>query len=307
MSILKPKLPNFFKSITLSSNKEEKIDLGCFYPDYTSYAAIDRYCQRQTKHLAKDIILASRLQLVAAQEKLWANKKYAVLIVLQGLDTAGKDGIIRHVMSGVNPQGCKVSSFKVPTILESSHDFLWRCNSELPSRGEIVVFNRSYYESVLVTMVHPERIETLPATLAVGQNKNFWKHRYQDINNFEKHLARNATLILKFYLNISKSEQKKRLLERLDDKDKYWKISSSDLLERQFWDKYVLSYEKMLSNTSNDYAPWVIVPSNDKIVARAIIADCIAHAINNLNIEFPKLTKQQLNDLQKAKKELESE
>ncbi|HLX52841.1 MAG TPA: hypothetical protein VKR58_02815 [Aquella sp.] len=194
-----------------------------------------------------------------------------------------------------------------PTALEASHDYLWRCSLQLPSRGEIVVFNRSHYESVLVTRVHPEALEDLPEALSVKKNKDFWAQRYEDINAFEKHLARNGTLILKFFLNISHDEQKNRLLERLNNQDKYWKISLSDFKERAFWNDYVSAYEDMLSATSHRHAPWLIVPANDKKVARAIIADSISASIEALDIDFPEVTKEQIKEFQKMKKQLENE
>ena len=225
-----------------------KIKLMNYFPDAEKYTSFNEYTKKQIKRknnnkIAEDILAHSRDQLVEPEEKLFASKKYAVLIILQGMDTSGKDGIISHVMSGFNQQGCRVQSFKTPTSDEHAHNFLWRYSCALPKRGEIVIFNRSHYEDVLVTKVHPEYMETLPIELNAENNKNFWDDRYKDINAFEKHLARNGVLILKFFLYISKDVQKVRLLERLSNVEKYWKASSADLKERTFWDKYIEVYE----------------------------------------------------------------
>lgn len=305
MNITQPKIPEIFSEIVAPNNK--KIRLSTYPADYTKYKIIKQYSTKEIIDKARDLLSESIIQLQMAQEKFWAAKKYGVLIVLQGMDTSGKDGAINHVMSGLNPQVCRVASFKAPTVLEASHDYLWRCSSQLPARGEIVVFNRSHYESVLVTRVHPEVLEDLPKELGIRKNKDFWVDRYEDINAFEKHLARNGTLILKFFLNISHDEQKKRLLERLNNPDKYWKISPADFTEREFWNDYVVAYEDMLSATSHKYAPWIIVPSNNKKIARAIIADSIAHSIEALDIDFPEVTKDQIRQFQKIKKQLEKE
>lgn len=303
MSVLRPKIPELFSEIIATS--EVKLDN---YPaDYTKYDVIREYSTKDTKDLARNMLSDSVSKLEELQEKLWASKKYGILIVLQGMDTAGKDGAIRHVMRRVNPQGYRVASFKVPTPLEASHDYLWRCGLHLPARGEIVVFNRSHYEAVLVTKVHPDVLEDLPSGLNLQDNKNFWSNRYKDINAFEKHLARNGTLILKFFLNISYDEQKKRLLERLTNEDKYWKISEADFKERKYWDNYKLAYEDMLSVTSKDYAPWLIVPANNKPVARAIIASVLSSAIEQLEPDFPSVSEDQVKKFKQIKKQLEEE
>lgn len=305
MSIIKPKIPKLFSAIVAPKGK--KVKLSNYPADYKQYKAIKQYSTKQIQLQAKDLLSESIFKLQMAQEKLWAAKKYGILIVLQGMDTAGKDGTINHVMSGLNPQVCRVASFKIPTELEASHDFLWRCSLQLPMRGEIVVFNRSHYESVLVTKVHPDCLEDLPEELNLQNNKNFWQSRYEDINDFERHLARNGTLILKFFLNISHDEQKKRLLERLNNQEKYWKISPADFKERPFWNEYTKAYEDMLSSTSHEHAPWVIVPSNDKKIARAIVADTIADSIEALDIDYPKVSEEQVKQFQKIKKQLEQE
>jgi PPK2 family polyphosphate:nucleotide phosphotransferase len=222
------------------------------------------------------------------------------------MDTSGKDGTIKHVMSGVNPQGCRVTSFKVPTDEETDHNFLWRYTRALPARGEIGLFNRSYYEDVLVVKVHPEILDKQQLPPGKRGDK-FWNARYDDINAFERHLVKNGTLILKFFLNISKEQQKERLMERLEDKEKYWKFSLSDLAERRYWDDYLEAYEDMLSLTSTDEAPWYIIPADFKWVARTVVADIISSKIQTLDLQFPKVPEESLKQLEKARKELKNE
>jgi PPK2 family polyphosphate:nucleotide phosphotransferase len=222
------------------------------------------------------------------------------------MDTSGKDGTIKHVMSGVNPQGCRVTSFKVPTDEETDHNFLWRYTRALPARGEIGLFNRSYYEDVLVVKVHPEILDHQQLPPGKRGDK-FWDARYDDINAFERHLARNGTLILKFFLNISKEEQKQRLMERLEDKEKYWKFSLSDLAERRCWDDYLQAYEQMLSRTSTGEAPWYVIPADFKWVARTAVADIISSKIQTLDLQFPRVPEESLKQLEKARKELKNE
>ena len=258
------------------------------------------------KERASELLESNRNTLAQAQELLWASNIYSVLIVLQGMDTSGKDGTIKHVMSGVNPQGCRVTSFKVPTEEETDHNFLWRYTRALPARGEIGLFNRSYYEDVLVVKVHPEILDKQQLPPGKRGDK-FWNARYEDINAFERHLVKNGTLILKFFLHISKEEQKKRLMERLEDKEKYWKFSLSDLAERHFWDDYLQAYEDMLSRTSTDEAPWYIIPADYKWVARTAVADIISSKIQTLDLQFPKVPEESLKQLEKARKELKSE
>lgn len=256
--------------------------------------------------ILEEILKKSRKELAKVQEVLWSGREYAVLIILQGMDTSGKDGTIRHVMSGVNPQGCRVQSFKVPTPEEANHDFLWRCSKVLPQRGEIVIFNRSYYEDVLVTKVHPEILSYLPNKIGTDMN-GFWKGRYSDINRFEKHLIRNGTVILKFFLHISKDEQKRRLLDRLNDKDKCWKFSLGDLEERKFWKDYQQVYEDMLQATSTDIAPWFIIPGDNKWGARTAVAEAIVTAIHGLDLSYPVISKGEIEKLMEAKRRLEKE
>ena len=259
--------------------------------------------EEAVKEAAVKILEENRQSLAAAQELLYASGAYSVLIILQGLDAAGKDGTIRHVMSGVNPQGCRVQGFKVPTSEELGHNFLWRYSKALPLKGEIGIFNRSYYEDVLVVRVHPELL--VSQGLVTGKvTDKFWEDRYKDINAFERHLSRNKTLTLKFFLHTSKDEQKRRLLERLENEDKYWKFSSADLKERAFWGDYLKAYENMLSKTSTKWAPWYVIPADHKWAARAIIADVITTGIQKLKLQYPKVTKEKMDEIVKAREEL---
>jgi PPK2 family polyphosphate:nucleotide phosphotransferase len=238
------------------------------------------------------------------QDKLYARDRWSVLIILQGMDAAGKDGLIKHVMSGVNPQGCEVYSFKQPSVEELNHDFMWRSNRRLPERGRIGIFNRSYYEELLVVRVHPEILknERVPEELIT---KNIWQDRYEDIRNSERYLARNGTVVRKFFLNISKKEQKKRFLERLDNPEKNWKFSSSDVRERQFWDKYMEAYEKMIAATSTKHAPWYVVPADNKWYTRLVVAAAIVDALGELKLAYPQISAEQRKQLAAARKELE--
>ncbi|OPX72727.1 MAG: Polyphosphate kinase 2 (PPK2) [Methanoregulaceae archaeon PtaU1.Bin059] len=281
-----------------------KVRLGEYNTGWAQNDALKEAGKDAVRERAMEILEENRAQLASAQELLWASNTYAVLIILQGMDTAGKDGTIKHVMSGVNPQGCKVHSFRVPTEEELDHTFLWRYWRALPNRGEIGIFNRSYYEDVLVVKVHPERLVNLPPG---KRGKKFWNARYEDINAFERHLIRNGTVILKFYLHISKDEQKKRLLERLDDREKLWKFSLSDIEERKFWDRYQEVYEDALTMTSTDEAPWHIIPADHKWVARTLIADIITTKIQSLDLAFPTVSGEAIAQLKEARRHLEEE
>ncbi|HTY15674.1 MAG TPA: polyphosphate kinase 2 family protein [Methanoregulaceae archaeon] len=255
------------------------------------------------KERAGELLEESRASLSKAQELLWAGNTWSVLVILQGMDTAGKDGTIKHVMSGVNPQGCRVTSFKVPTPEETDHNFLWRYSVKLPERGEIGVFNRSYYEDVLVVRVHPDLLDN--QQLPAGKRGNrFWNERFEDINGFEQHLVRNGTLILKFFLHISKEEQKRRLLGRLDNNAKYWKFSLSDLSERQYWDEYQEAYEIMLGKTSTGYAPWWIIPADYKWRARTLVSDIITREIERLPLHYPEVSPEQMDQITTARDKL---
>jgi PPK2 family polyphosphate:nucleotide phosphotransferase len=240
------------------------------------------------------------------QQRLYADGRWAVLIVLQGIDAAGKDGVVKHVMSGVNPQGCTVHSFKAPSPEELAHDFLWRAEKALPERGQVGIFNRSHYEEVLVVRVHPEMLERqhLPAS---ETGKNLWQDRYKDICAFEQHLVRNGTLVLKFHLRISKEEQRKRFLSRLDEPQKRWKFSMNDIAERGRWDDYMDAFQDMIRETSTDYAPWYVIPADHKHVAWLTVSAAIIQALEGLNIEYPKVTGKALKELKKVARALKAE
>lgn len=252
-------------------------------------------------------VLGENLQDLAAQQaKLYAHDRWSVLIVLQAMDAAGKDGMVKHVTAGLNPQGCDVYSFKTPSAEELDHSFLWRIMRVSPARGKITIFNRSHYEEVLVVKVHPEYLQKqkLPAPLVT---KKIWEERYEDINNFERHLARNGTLILKFFLHVSKEEQKKRFLERLEEPDKHWKFSLQDLNERQFWGDYMRSYEEALTATSTKWAPWYVIPADNKALARVLVSNILTKAIEDLKLAYPAVSKEEEAGLAEAQKRLRAE
>jgi PPK2 family polyphosphate:nucleotide phosphotransferase len=262
------------------------------------------------KETGEQILRDGIANLAKLQDKLYAHDEYSVLIVLQAMDAAGKDGAIKHVMSGLNPQGVKVTSFKTPTHLELDHDYFWRHYKALPARGEIGIFNRSYYENVLVTRVHPEYIlnENLPSVNSVKDvDKKFWERRYKQINRFEKNLVENGTIVLKFFLNVSKEEQKKRFLERIDNPAKNWKFTAADAQEREHWDEYMKAYEEMLSATSTDEAPWFVLPADDKWFTRLCLAAVIYREFDKLNLSYPTVSKEQMAKLQEAKAALLAE
>jgi PPK2 family polyphosphate:nucleotide phosphotransferase len=245
-------------------------------------------------------------ELSEAQELLYANDVWSVLVVFQAMDAAGKDGTIKHVMSGINPQGCQVFSFKVPSEEELDHNFLWRYSKGLPERGRIGIFNRSYYEEVLVVRVHPEILAR--QKLPPGKRGNgFWRERYEDINGFEQHLARNGTLIVKFFLNVSKAEQKRRFLARLDEPEKNWKFSTGDVRERAFWDDYMRAYEEMMAATSTPWAPWYVIPADHKFVTRALVARILAERMRELGLQPPRVGPEQRGAFAEARKQLLAE
>ncbi len=242
------------------------------------------------KKTAKVEIKSNIKELKKIQRVFYADDRFSLLIVLQASDAAGKDGVIRHVMSGINPQGCRVHSFKTPSKKELDHDYLWRHYKALPERGMIEIFNRSHYENVLVTKVNPQLIlnENLPGIDSVNKiDDEFWENRYEQINNFEKHLCQNGTHILKFFLHVSKDEQKERLLSRLDNPDKNWKFNNADLEARAQWDEYQKAYAEMLENTSKEYAPWYVIPADKKFFARVAVGDIILEKMRSLNLRFP--------------------
>lgn len=258
------------------------------------------------KERAEEFLKQKLHKLAEAQELLWASDTHSVLVVLQGIDAAGKDGTIKHVMSGVNPQGCRVVSFKKPNDHDLDHNWLWRIWRNVPERGQICIFNRSHYEDVLVVRVHPELLDS--SKLPPGKrNEAFWEQRYADINAFERHLAENGTLILKFFLNLSKKEQKRRFMERLDNPEKHWKFSTADLAERQHWDEYREAYEKAITATSTKWAPWYIIPADHKWVTRTAVAEIVTRSILSLNLKHPQVSEAQRKSLAAARKQLEEE
>ena len=260
----------------------------------------------KSKEQAKETLERGIARLADLQEKLYAQDRWAVLVVLQAMDAAGKDSTIKHVMSGLNPQGCQVTSFKAPSTEELQHDFLWRTSRSLPERGKIGIHNRSYYEEVLVVRVHPEFLdrERIPTQL---KSDRIWQERFEEINAFERYLVRNGIVPVKFFLHLSKKEQRKRFLERLDDREKEWKFSVSDAKERQYWDRYMQAYEDMIQNTSSKHAPWHVVPANHKWFTRLVVAEAIIDVLEGLDLAFPKLDSGEQKKLKKARKALLSE
>ena len=250
----------------------------------------------------KKILSGHIHDLTARQSLLYAHNRYSLLLIFQALDAAGKDGAIKHVMSGVNPQGCQVFSFKHPSAEELEHDFLWRTTRNLPERGRIGIFNRSYYEEVLVVKVHPEILQGQALPEELTRDKNFWEKRYRSINDLEKHLYRNGTRVLKFFLHVSKEEQRRRFLKRIEDPARNWKFSRFDLAERGFWKEYQDAYEDCLSTTSTEHAPWFVVPADDKLNARIVISGIILDAMKRLKMGYPAPDRQRLKELQAMKK-----
>jgi len=258
---------------------------------------------KKDKKAAEEALSESILHLEDLQDKLYAQDRWAVLLIFQAMDAAGKDGAIKHVMSGVNPQGCQVFSFKAPSAEDLDHDYLWRCMRCLPERGRIGIFNRSYYEETLVVRVHPEFLasQRIPSGLIT---KNVWKERFEDIRAFERYLTRNGIVVRKFFLNVSKKEQKKRFLERLERPDKNWKFSSADLNERMHWNSYMDAYEDMIRNTATKYAPWYVIPADNKWFTRLVVASAVTDALDTMGLHYPEVGKKQLEQLEKAKASL---
>ena len=254
----------------------------------------------------KPMLADGIVRMTELQQRLYAHGQWGVLLVLQGMDAAGKDGVVKHVMSGINPQGCEVHAFKAPSAEELAHDFLWRTGRDVPERGRIGIFNRSHYEEVLVVRVHPEMLEkqNLPP---IATGKTIWKHRFKEIRAFERHLARNGTLVLKFHLRISKDEQRKRFLARLDEPFKRWKFSHNDIAERAHWDDYMAAYQDMIRETSTDYAPWYVVPSDHKHVAWLVVSAAIIEALDKLKLDYPKVTGKALKELKACERALKAE
>jgi len=263
-----------------------------------------------TKEQGERLLQNSMDQLASLQDKLFASGKYSLLVVLQAMDAAGKDSTVKHLMSGFNPSGVKVSNFKEPSSIELSHDYFWRHYQQLPRRGEIGIFNRSHYENVLVTRVHPDLIlkENLPGINSVKDiDKKFWHHRFDQINRFEKNLVQNGTVVLKFFLHVSKDEQKKRFLERIDNPKKNWKFSLSDIKERGHWDEYQEAYEDALSHTSTEEAPWYVIPADDKWYLRLTAGLIMYNAFEKLNLTYPKISREAKVELLKAREVLVNE
>ena len=256
-----------------------------------------------SKDHAEEAVQKGIASTVELQDKLYAQDTWALLLIFQAMDAAGKDGAIKHVMSGVNPQGCQVYSFKQPSPLELEHDFLWRTTRDMPERGHIGIFNRSYYEEVLVVRVHPELLknERIPEPL-VG--KKLWEERFEDICCFERHMARSGTVIRKFFLHLSKKEQKKRFLERLDEPEKNWKFSAGDVHERKYWAEYQKAYEEMIRATSTEHAPWYVVPADNKWFTRLVISCVVVDTLESLNLAYPKVEDAKKKELEEAKKVL---
>lgn len=279
----------------------KKVKIKDFDTDYNGHL---------DKETGKQELAAVKEELIKYQEVLYASNSHAVLVLFQAMDAAGKDGTIAHVMSGLNPQGCQVYSFKAPNAEEYDHDFLWRHYKALPEKGRIGIHNRSHYENVLVCKVHPAYImnENLPKYPSVDQiDGDFWKLRYESIRNFEKHLTDNGVTILKFFLHVSKDEQKQRFLERIADPAKNWKFSSGDIKERALWDKYMEAYEDALNETSTDYAPWYVIPADKKWYTRLAVSQIIAETLKGLKLEYPVLAQEEVDKLAEYKKQLLSE
>ncbi len=258
------------------------------------------------KEAAKEVIELNRKRLANFQERLYAAGHWAVLLIFQGIDAAGKDSAIESVFSGVNPQGCDVASFKTPSTLELHHDFLWRSTVQLPERGRLGIFNRSYYEECLIVRVHPQILakQLIPPQLVT---RNIWRERFEDINAYEKYLSRNGMLILKFFLNVSKEEQRQRFLDRLEEPGKRWKFEMADITERGFWNKYQAAYQDMIAHTATKVAPWHVVPADHKWFARVVIGSTIVSALEGLNLQYPKVDKASLQEFEKVRVALEQE
>ncbi len=279
--------PSKFQPFSLDDHKTK------ISADYSRKFKLKKELRRNVKRLEE------------LQEVLYASDRYSILLIFQAMDAAGKDGTISHVMSGLNPQGCQVFSFKQPSKEELDHDYLWRCAKSVPERGRIGIFNRSYYEDVLIVRVHPEILASAKLPQEIYSDPDIWAKRYEQIRNFERHLTQNGTRILKFFLNVSKDEQKKRFLARLDTPEKNWKFSTSDVKERQFWDSYQEAYKDAIGATSTDDCPWYIIPADDKKFMRLAVSEVIAQTLESLNLKYPEPPNQE--DLKAAREMLENE
>lgn len=276
-----------------------KVDLKDHRTDYTGdYSDKDGAVEDLQKNVER---------LKELQDVLYAQNVHSLLIIFQAMDAAGKDGAIEHVMSGVNPQGCHVTSFKQPSAEELDHDFLWRCAKAVPERGRIGIFNRSHYEEVLVVRVHPEILQNQPLPAAVKSDKDIWKKRFRAIRNFEENLADNGTHILKFFLNVSKEEQKERFIARADEPEKHWKFSMGDVKERAHWDDYMKAYTDAIEATSTEKAPWYIIPADKKWFTRLAVSEVIVQTLESMDLHYPKVTEEHRREIEEARKILESE
>ncbi len=284
----------------------EKVRLKDYYTDWDQVPELKNLEKVAVKERSEELLKQNQIELAAAQEMLYSDDRHALLIVFQAMDAAGKDGTIKHVMSGVNPQGCQVFSFKKPSAEEMDHNFLWRYMRCLPERGRIGIFNRSYYEDVLIVKVHPEMLasQKLPDRKF---GRKFWLRRYDDINAFEHHLVRSGTTVVKFFLYVSKEEQRKRFLERLENPQKHWKFSAADIHERAFWDDYMKAYEDALSATSTKWAPWYIVPADQKWATRAVVADVITSKLRQMDLQLPVIDNASREQMAAARTELLAE
>jgi PPK2 family polyphosphate:nucleotide phosphotransferase len=280
-----------------------QVRLQDYDPDWAGDPKIPKEERRQ---LAEHSLTQDVSELAEAQDRLYAADSWSILMIFQAMDAAGKDSTIKHVMSGVNPQGCQVFSFKQPSSEELDHNFLWRYTRALPERGRIGIFNRSYYEEVLVVRVHPDLIKAqwIPD---LKLNDDFWADRHEDINALERHLSRNGTVVLKFFLHVSKDEQRKRFLKRLEDPRKHWKFSAADLVERGFWDDYMKAYEDAISATSTKCAPWYIIPADHKWVTRGLVARIVVSTINKLDLRYPDVSSDQETAIEQAGRQLEAD
>jgi PPK2 family polyphosphate:nucleotide phosphotransferase len=268
--------------------------------------SVDNDLGKEGKPLAQQALQLGVQVLAEMQDKLYAQDKWSLLLIFQAMDAAGKDGAIKHVMSGINPQGCHVTAFKAPNPEELDHDYMWRCLKQLPERGRIGIFNRSYYEEVLVVRVHEGilKAQKLPEKLVT---ESIWDDRLGDMRNFESYLSRNGVMVVKFFLNVSKKEQKKRFLERIDKPEKNWKFSSADIEERKYWKQYQSAYEEMIKKTATEKAPWYVIPADNKPYARIVIASAIINALDSMKLAYPEVSNEQLAELQRLKAELIAE
>lgn len=291
-----------FKEEKIVAKPHTTISLQDYPTDYTG--------EVKDKKEAANIKKKNIEKLKELQDKLYAYNHFSVLLIFQAMDAGGKDSTIRHVMSGVNPQGCQVFSFKQPSSNELAHDFLWRTYRVLPERGKIGIFNRSYYEEVLITRVHPEYIlkQRIPGIETLDDiNDGFWEDRYRSINEMERHLSLNGTVILKFFLHVSKKEQKQRFLKRIHRKDKNWKFTTSDVKEREHWDEYQVAFEKAISHTSTEYAPWYIIPADHKWFMRTAVSEIVVEKMKSLDLHYPRVTPKQKEEIEEARVLLESQ